>query len=139
MENNIKINNVEERKNSMKNNVENCNTTKKIKEISIKKLIELSKKTNVLIVFDPFDDTDDWLLYVNTIWPAVDILQNCYEITPEDCFTFVHDGSRYIYFDVWKKPINLYNLGRWRRCIPNRLECFWLSDFVANKLNRKEV
>ena len=121
---------------NIKNN--NKNKTTLVKKITITKLRELSEKTDGLIIQGCLDDANDLIDYFNNIWTEENILLDGSKFTPEDCFIFVNDGIRCIYFGIWNKPIDTYRLAAWRLWTYNFYNGIWLSDYVENRLNRKE-
>ena len=122
---------------NIKNN--NKNKTTLVKKITITKLRELSEKTDGLIIQGCLDDANDLIDYFNNIWTEENILLDGSKFTPEDCFIFVNDGIRCIYFGIWNKPIDINRLAVWRLRSRDVFHGIWLSDYIANKLNRKEV
>ena len=119
-----------------KNN--NKNKTPLVKKITITKLKELSEKTDGLIIQGCLDDANDLIDYFNNIWTEENILLAGFKFSPEDCFIFENDGIRCICFEICYKPIDTYRLAAWRLWTYNFYNGIWLSDYVENRLNRKE-
>ena len=120
-----------------KNN--NKNKTTLVKKITITKLRELSEKTDGLIIQGCLDGANDIIDYFNNIWTEENILLDGSKFSPEDCFVFVNDGIRCIYFEIRNKPIDMDRLVVWRLRSRDIFHGIWLSDYVENKFNKKEA
>ena len=119
-----------------KNN--NKNKTTLVKKITITKLRELSEKTDGLVIKGYPGNANELMNYINFYWTDDDILLDGSKFTPEDCFLFVKDGIRNIYFEMSNKPINMHLLAIWRHTNRESFPNTWLSEYIVYNLDIKK-
>ncbi len=109
-------------------------STATVKRISLNAVRKQTKKTEGLVLQGCEGEPIEWIGHINELFTQEGILLDGFVFKPEDCAVFVNDDVICIYFDIYKKPIDIWKLAAWRGMTRFVYYGVWLSDYVRNYL-----